>query len=237
MKTIWTLFLILFSAFLINCGSVSINNSKNISFGATNDSVNLYAFIGEKISIEKFDPNINNEVRKKVIDEETGDSINVVHTNFIMDNAFRCKYKIIKTIFNQLPVGTIEFLAYDHYGKPEFSENDTVILYLSKNKSDNHYFHQKYQYDDVFRDKEGNYYSYPKFRNKEDMNYAKQNIKGVKINFKKEKFNVKNLNKDLIKIYYPRRFYKIKNGFAIPIRGFYLDELINYRLQTSFKDL
>ncbi|WP_131701449.1 hypothetical protein [Chryseobacterium sp. FH2] len=206
-------------------------------FKNANDLINLYAFIGEKISVEEFNPNINNEVKEKVIDEETKDSVTVVRRNFVMDRAFRCKYKVIKNIFNNLPNDTVEFLAYDHYGKPYFSERDSVILYISKSKNDDHYFHQKYQYDEVFRDEAGNYFSYLKFRNKENVEYTAKNIKGFKTNFRNEKFNLKNLNTNVRKIYYPRGFYKIKNNFATPIKGIYLDELINYRLQTTFKNL
>ncbi|MGC5746302.1 hypothetical protein [Chryseobacterium sp. NFX27] len=236
MKTIRIVILALLSTF-ISCNS-SIKASKNISVGNRNDSINLYAFIGEKISVEEFNPNINNKVIEKEIDEETGDSVSVIRTHFVTDNAFRCKYKVVKNILNNLSNDTIEFLAYDHYGKPSFSEKDSVILYISKNKKDNYYFHQKYQYDKVFKDKNGNYYSYPKFsKDIEDLKYAKENIKGFKANFKDEKFNLNNLSPEVRKVYYPGEFYEIKNNFAIPIKGVYLNELINYRLKTSFKDL
>lgn len=235
MKTIRIVILALLSTF-VSCNS-SIKTSKNILIDNRNDSINLYAFIGEKISVEEFNPNINNEIIGKEINEETGDSVGVVRTHFVMDNALRCKYKVVKNIFNNLRNDTIEFLAYDHYGKPAFSERDSVILYLSKNKKDRHYFHQKYQYDEVFKDKNGNYYSYPKFKNIEDLKYAKENIKGFKASFKNEEFNLKNLSPEVIKIYYPGEFYEIKNNFSIPIKGVYLDELIHYRLKTSFKNL
>lgn len=237
MKTVRIIILMLFSSILINCNSASIKSSKNISFVNTNNSINLYAFVGKKISIEEFNPNINNEVKERIIDDDTGDSISIVKTKFVMDNAFRCKYKVVKKIFNDLPTDTIEFLAYDHYGKLEFSKKDSVILYISKSNNDNHYFHQKYQYDDVFKDKAGNYFSYLKFRDVGDSKYAEENIKGFRTNFENEKFNLKNLNSEVRKIYYPRKFYKTKNNFAIPTKGVYLDELINYRLETTFKDL
>ncbi|WP_153393796.1 hypothetical protein [Chryseobacterium vaccae] len=136
--------------------------------------------------------------------------------------------------------GTAFFVAASilyFIGKPAFSERDSVILYLSEDKKDNHYFHQKYQYDDVFKDKNGNYYSYPKFRNTEDLNYVKENIKGFKTNLKNKKFNLKNLGPEVRRIYYPEEFYAIKNNFALPIKGINLNELISYRLKTSFKNL
>ena len=153
-----------------------------------------------------------------------------------MDSGFRCKYKIVKNIFNHLPNDTIEFIAYDHYGKPGFAEKDTVILYLSKNKIENYYFHQKYQYDNVFKDEKGNYFSYPKFPGTQYTKY-KDSINGFKINLKNEKYNLQNLSKETIKAYYPKEFYKIKGKTAFPIKGIYLNELFNFRLKSMFKDL
>ena len=153
-----------------------------------------------------------------------------------MDKGFRCKYKIVKNIFNHLPNDTVEFVAYDHYGNPGFAEKDTVILYLSKNKEEGHYFHQKYQYDNVFKDEKGNYFSYPKFPGTHYTKY-KDSINGFKINLENEKYNLENWNKETIRAHYPKEFYKIKGKTAFPIKGIYLNELLNYRLKSVFKDL
>lgn len=156
MKAKRLLLLIIILAFLISCKSTILKTSENVVFGRINDSINLYAFVGEKISVSEFDPNENqenNQKSEKILDEETGDSFTIAHKKYIMDNAFRCKYKVIKELFNRSETDTIEFLAYDHYGNPSFSEKDTVILYLSKSKEDGHFFHQKYQFDNVFIDK------------------------------------------------------------------------------------
>lgn len=231
---------ILFLAFLISCKSTFINTSQNISVGKATDSINLYAFIGEKISIVEFNPNENiekNQKSEKILDLETGDSATVVYHRYVMDNAFRCKYKVIKKILNQTKTDTIEFLAYDHYGSPPFAKKDTVILYLSEDKVDGHFFHQKYQFDNVFKDKDGNYFSYPKFNGSENQNDAISHLKVFNINLKNETFNVSHLNDDSRERYYPKYFYKIKNNIATPIKGIFLNELINYRLKTNFKDL
>ncbi len=62
---------------------------------------NLYVFVGEKISVEEFKPEL-----------EEG--------RILMDSAFRTQYKVIKQVYNQLRTDTIEFIAYDHYGAPAF---------------------------------------------------------------------------------------------------------------------
>jgi hypothetical protein len=116
-----------------------------------NDSINLYAFVGEKISVDYFDPNEGNLFMK--IDSITGDT--VYPSVYIMDNGFRNKYRLLKNIYNELEPGTIDFVSYDHYGRPEYEGYSHVILYLSLNAEDGIYYHQKYQFDPVEKTKDG----------------------------------------------------------------------------------
>ncbi len=99
---------------------------------------NLFAFIGKKISVNEFDPNENNSFY--TIDSLTNEIIK--HTSVVMDRAFRATYQVIQPVFNDLQLDTIEFIAYDHYGRPAFENYPYVILYLSK-AEDGQYFHQK----------------------------------------------------------------------------------------------
>lgn len=221
------------------CESAFIVTSKNIKHGGANKNINLYAFVGKKISVTEFDPNKNKEPEPKgeyEIDEETGDTLKFVRKHYIMDGAFKCKYQVLRKMFNYLETDTVEFIAYDHYGTPGFAENDTVILYISKSKDGGHYFHQKYQFDKPYINKKGHYYSYPKFNGSESPETI-QNMTGFDRTFIDEKYDVSHLNPEAIKMYYPPKFYKIENNFAIPIKGIYLNQLINYRLSTTFKDL
>ncbi|CAL2087508.1 hypothetical protein [Tenacibaculum sp. 190524A05c] len=107
--------------------------------------VNLYAFIGEKISLTEFDPNKNNT--KMEVDSITGDTI--LYHNISIDYAFKAKYKVLEKVYNKFKSDTIEFLVYDHYGRPKFENYEVVILYLSKDKNTNEYYHQKYQFDPI----------------------------------------------------------------------------------------
>lgn len=123
----------------------------NFSFSQTNVSDdNLYIFIGEKVGINEFDPNVDmiKHVRK-TIDEETGDSINIIQEDYVMDNAFNCTYKVLRKIQGDLK-DIIQFKAYDHYGRPGFEDYENIILYLSKN-NEGEFFHQKYIYDPIYK--------------------------------------------------------------------------------------
>ncbi|MFL9835332.1 hypothetical protein [Chryseobacterium terrae] len=239
MKTKLKLLSCLFILILFSCESAYINTSKNIMYGGANKSINLYAFVGEKISVTEFDPNEKNEKGEKFgyeIDEETGDSLKVTTKHYIMDRAFKCKYRVLRKMFNYLEADTVEFVAYDHYGTPGFAESDSVILYLSKNKEKGYYFHQKYQYDKVYQNKKGHYYSYPKFNGNESLQTI-QNMTAFDANFSNEKFDISHLDDANVKMYYNSKFYKIEGNYAIPVKGIYLNQLINYRLHTTFKNL
>lgn len=113
---------------LISCKSTKLGQESE--FKMEDDSVNLYVFIGEKISVIEFDPNENNTLIE--IDSITGDTIR--RMSYVMDNGFKNKYKVVKNVFNDLKTDTIEFVAYDHYGRPGFENYNNVILYISLNK-------------------------------------------------------------------------------------------------------
>ncbi|MFY1047859.1 hypothetical protein [Chryseobacterium sp. GP-SGM7] len=224
---------------LISCKSAYINTSKKLKDGGANKSINLYAFVGKKISVTEFDPNENKEnelTGEYEIDEDTGDTLKIIRKHYIMDRAFKCKYQVLRKMFNYLESDTIEFIAYDHYGTPGFAESDSVILYISKSKDGSHYFHQKYQFDKVYVNKKGQYYSYPKFTENASIKTL-ENLFGFDKTFNDEKYDVSNLDSNSVKMYYPSEFYKIENNFAIPVKGVYLNPLTNYRLFTTFKDL
>jgi hypothetical protein len=136
---------------LISCKSTKA--SKESEFKMSNDSVNLYAFIGEKISMIEFDPNENSE--RMEIDSITGDTL--IFKSFVMDNGFKNKYKVIRNVYNELSTDTIEFVAYDHYGRPAFENYDNALLYLSYNKEKDIYYHQKYIFDPIKKNKNANW--------------------------------------------------------------------------------
>ena len=117
--------------------------SSELNASEKQDSINLNVFIGEKISVTEFNPNVNNIQIE--IDSISGDTIQ--HINYVMDYAYNAKYKVLKNVFNDLNTDTISFVAYNHYGRPGFENYDYVLLYLSYNKEKEHYYHQKYLFD------------------------------------------------------------------------------------------
>ena len=136
---------------LLCCKSTELKDRSSSQW--IDETVNLYAFIGKKISVIEFDPNKSNT--KIAIDSISGDTIRKVR--HVMDSGFICRYKVLKNVFNRLETDTIEFKAYDHYGRPGFENYTNVLLYLSKSSDDSEFFHQKYQYDVVYNSKNGSW--------------------------------------------------------------------------------
>ena len=89
------------------------------------------------------------------IDSITGDTL--IFKSFVMDNGFKNKYKVIRNVYNELSTDTIEFVAYDHYGRPAFENYDNALLYLSYNKEKDIYYHQKYIFDPIKKNKNANW--------------------------------------------------------------------------------
>lgn len=148
------LFFILILATLFGCSATKLLTD---DYYEEDKDVNLFAFVGKKISVIEFDPNAG-QIGVKVYDSISGDTI--IRKQHIMDGGYRCKYVIVKNIFNNPKVDTLDFVAYDHYGSPAFSKYETVLLYVSKSSKGSQYFHQKYQFDYLERNNDEKYYGY-----------------------------------------------------------------------------
>lgn len=161
----------------------------NYNFYGENKEVNLFAFVGKKISIIKVDPNLE-EKGEKIYDSLSGDTI--IKKSYIMDAGFRCKYVVIKNVFNNLKLDTIDFAAYDHYGNPGFAGYETVLLYVSKSSKGNYYYHQKYQFDYLEKTSDGKFYgySYDRIERKKRIIFKNKKIASLEDLFAKKKEEV-----------------------------------------------
>jgi hypothetical protein len=92
------------------------------------ENPDLFAFVGTKISISEV--------------EQTS-----------LDAAFDCKYKILQWVYNHLPEDTIEFRAYDHFGRFPFANYDHVLMFISR--YDDTLYHEKYQFFPVYQTSNG----------------------------------------------------------------------------------
>jgi|TARA_R100000963_G_C4633383_1_gene97963 hypothetical protein len=179
----------------------------------TKEQVKFYVFVGEKVSLEPFEPQ-----------------------SFIRDNAFKAKYRIIENVYGSYPSELIEFEVYDHYGKPAFGHFDYVLLYVSEGE-DGKLYHEKYQYSAVYKTVDGRWAGPLDSEYKHAYN-SETKIKPEKIKFLKEvKFSISNYSKEQVNTFFPEPFFEIDTSTskATAVMGNYVDELFILKLNGTLK--
>jgi hypothetical protein len=201
---------------LLGCGSQSgdtTNINKTLALVDTprsfvknygvNDSNRLFAFVGEKISVEP-----------------------LPHQRGSMDNGFKAKYAILKKVYGDFPGDTIEFVAYDHYGTPPFSKFKNVLLYVSADSG--MYYHQKYMYNDVYKTKDGRWAGTYADDDYEHAYNKHTKIKPLKIEFaEKVAYPTKMVDDEghQLRYSYPKPYFETVGDNAIAIYGNYIEDL------------
>ena len=194
--------LFLSAILLASCGgqTQSVNSCKE-----NPGNGKLFVFIGERIEV------------KELTDEKD-----------IMDAKFLAKYKILERVCGDFPGNTIEFTVYDHYGRPDFENYKTVMLYVSEHEGK--YYHEKYQFAPLYKTKDGRWagpydswdYAY--------TDIANNPVKPQIIDFAEEvAFSVAGWKKRDIQAKFPTPFYKIVDTNAIAIYGNYIPELFELK--------
>jgi hypothetical protein len=196
--------LLLILAFNISCLRGQTSNGNSI------------IFVGEKIELKDV-PAKDYETTDTTIENNE----KVVHHSVIMDNVFLAKYKVLKVVRGEYRSDTIEFTVFDHYGIPAFSKYQTVLLLV--NREENKYYHEKYKFVDVYKTKNGKWATsgdHYKFIDDDSE------IKPYKINVDPTVFyDLKKYDKSRIDKFFPRKYFKIKDQKAYPLKGVYIDDL------------
>lgn len=183
----------------VECRQAPVSCMENPGFGR------MLVFVGEKLDVKELDP-------------EEG---------IIINNKFLAKYRILERVCGNYSKNTIEFIVYDHYGKPEFEKYETVMLYVVEDEGK--YYHEKYQFDDLYKTNDGRWAS-PYNANNEYQDSLGSLIEPVKISFVNQvSFSIAGLKKREIKYRYPEPYYKITGNKAIAIYGNYVPELLQLK--------
>ena len=167
------------------------------------DNPELYIFIGEKIDVSPASqPNYCNRIS--------------------MDLKSKSKYKILKKFTNNLSSDSIIFVSYDHFSKVKYDEFKNVLLFVGKYCDT--LIHQKYQYQPVYKMKNGKWAS-PIF---EEYDLTKRKIDKephkVKI---AEPITISSYNSyEKLEDIYKEPYFKIKNGKVYMLYGYYPEDLI-----------
>ena len=100
------------------------------AFGQSAKPDRFYVFAGEKIEVKEFQ-----------IEAKPG--------TIVMNQGFKAKYKILKSLYGGYSKDTIDFEAFDHYGFPAFATYKHVLLYVSEYNG--RLYHEKYQFSPVYK--------------------------------------------------------------------------------------
>ncbi|WP_153796618.1 hypothetical protein [Foetidibacter luteolus] len=165
----------------------------------------LLVFIGQKISVTEQEAEENS-----------------------LDAKFSAKYNILEKVCGDYRGDTIEFTVYDHRGRPAFEKHDAVMLYVCEHEGK--YYHQKYQYDVLYKTKQG------KWAGPYEGQGDDTTIKPVPVEFAKElSYPIAGLKEQAIKGNFPEPYYKIENGKAIAVYGFYAQDLFDIKKKGVLK--
>lgn len=191
----------------------------------------LIVFVGEIIEV-KYSP----EEKKEVVDTVIRNGKKTVRTqsSLIRDSRYIAKYKISQMVYGVYNEDTIEFIVYDHYGKPDFSNYKTVLLYVSNYNGQ--LYHEKYMYSNVYKTTDGRWagpYDSDDYNHDNNKNTS---IKPEPISFKEPiSFDINKLDKANIKEFYPEPYFRIKKDKAYPIMGNCIQELFQLKRDGYLK--
>lgn len=170
-----------------------------------NDTINdFYAMVVKKISLERVEPGY------------------CENTFIRFDSKYSGKYKVIENIYGDYANDTIEFIIFDHNGRPALDDFDTILIYLSE--ACNAFYHVKYQFANVYITDNGRWATpYSPYHY---QNVTSSSIKPEIIKFVDEiSFSLDGLNEDFVKKSYPAPYYKIRDNQAIAIYGNYIEDI------------
>ena len=203
--------LVVFFLLILLIGCKSSTKAPLIAKDETSESEKkntLFVFVGKKISVSETPQDSNS-----------------------MDAHFKAKYLILQRVYGTFTDDTIEFEVYDHYGVPGFSHYENALLFVSEYKGT--YYHEKYQYFDVYPTKEGKWAGvYHDIAGNDAIPPATQ------ISFAKDVYlpvNIINNNGEQIKLKYSPPYYKIVGDKAYPLYGYSIEELFKAKKNGVLK--
>ncbi|TWR25223.1 hypothetical protein FPZ43_17285 [Mucilaginibacter pallidiroseus] len=176
---------------------------------------NTYAFVAEKIEVKRLNRNYCGIM-------------------VMFNGEYSAKYRIVKNIYGNFKSDTINFTAYDHYGKPAFSRHRYVLLFVSQYC--NKLIHNQYQYFEVYPTADGRWAT-PGDPYRYDSYVKEKSIKAQPVMFEnKLLFSIKKARKNYLSNY-EKPYYQIIHGEARPLLGTYAEDLFKIKKQGALKRL
>jgi hypothetical protein len=163
----------------------------------------LFAFVGEKINVQRL-PN------------EKGS----------MDYGFIASYRILVPVYGVYSGDTISFSAYDHYGWPAFAAYKHALLFVSEDSGK--YYHEKYQFFDVYPAKNGRWASSYKAGDYDHVYNLHTPVKLERIDFMapvKYPLYIKRRDGRIDTLSYLAPYYLTQGDSALAVYGNYIEDL------------
>ena len=195
---------------------LSCNGDDSKSSCMENEGKKLLIFVGERIEVK----------------EDT-----TVYFSGLPYGQYKCRYKILEVICGDYNKKEISFIAYDHYGTPAFSDYKTSLLYVySEPPSKDSFYHVNYQYDALYKTKDGKWASPYSFMNYDAEDTVTKKIKLHKVEYAEDvSFDVKGMSRQSLNRFYPLPYYSIANKKATAHYGNYIDELVKLKKEGALK--
>lgn len=111
------------------------------------DDGGLKVFVGRKIFAEE-------RAKPEYYDVKRPDG-SIVKLSMRADPRYEARYKVLDMVEGTHEGPTLDFVAYDHYGRPAFLRFDTVLLFVVSHSSE--WVHSKYLYYPVHRTTDGDW--------------------------------------------------------------------------------
>lgn len=111
-----------------------------------------FIFIGKKIDVSSV-----NQPECYTIETDPISKTNFEILETSMDSKFKSKYKILKKISENINFKIIDFVSYDHASRVRYDEFENVLLFVGKYC--NELIHKKYQFEPVYKMKNGKWAS------------------------------------------------------------------------------
>lgn len=186
----------------------------------------LLVFVGEKILVEELPQ--EKEIARIDTVVENGDTSFVQKVRWNMDGKYLARYKVLQKIYGSFKTDTVEFLAFDHYGYPAFSNYKTVLLYVSIENGI--LVHEKYQFTDVYKTKDGRWASGYRIEDYAHEFNKNTNIKPQRIRFVKPVYyDLKQTTSKQSAEWFPSPYNFIQSHRATVVYGNYIEQLFELK--------
>ena len=150
-----------------------------------------------------------------------------------LDSEYAASYQVVKNLNGDFEKDTIDFKVYDHSGYPNFGRYEYVLIFIGRYCDE--LVHVKYQYNNVYPTDDDRWAS------PYDPRYFSQGISDPNvipelISFKYPvEFPVDSLSQDQIEKRFPGPYYRISNGKATAIYGYYIEKIWGFRKSGFFE--